>query len=178
MKKFEEIIAEMQNPSNPSVCPWFAGRLDVAHKREVDALKRRCAELDAEIAAKDEVIKRLNDAIAEEQRRKMATSENSSAVGDAAKLREVAEFVAHIDDNGYTSHDVQCAIDKARAALAAPARNCDTKESIDAVVKRFKAENCDHYDNAIDDPRTQCHQNCVECVIKWIMANRIKEETK
>ena len=61
---------------------------------------------------------------------------------------------------------------------AKPARNCDTKESIDAVVKRFKAENCDHYDNAFDDPRTQCHQNCVECVIKWMMANRIKEETK
>ena len=41
------------------------------------------------------------------------------------KLREAAEFVAHIDDNGYTSHDVQCAIDKARAALATPTRNCD-----------------------------------------------------
>lgn len=107
--------------------------LDEAHKREVDALKQRLAELDAEVAAKDEVIQRLNDAIAEDQRRKMATAENSS---------------------------------------------CDTKESIDAVVKRFKAENCDHYDNAFDDPRTQCHQNCVECVIKWMMANRIKEDTK
>ena len=42
-----------------------------------------------------------------------------------AKLRELAEFVAHIDDNGYTSHDVQQAIAKAEAALAAPARNCD-----------------------------------------------------
>lgn len=44
---------------------------------------------------------------------------------NVAKLRELAEFVAHIDDNGYTSHDVQQAIDKAKAALAAPARNCD-----------------------------------------------------
>ena len=56
--------------------------------------------------------------------------------GNAAKLREVAEFVAHIDDNGYTSHDVQCAIDKARAALAAPARICDkVKDHSDAIGK-------------------------------------------
>ena len=62
-------------------------RLDAAHKREVDALKQRCKELDAEVAAKDEVIKRLNDAIAEEQRRKMAATENSSAVGDGDKSK-------------------------------------------------------------------------------------------
>lgn len=97
-----------------------------------------------------------------------------------AKLRDLAEAVAHMNDDGYWNGSASiCAlVGKATAALDAPARNCDTKESIDAVVKRFKAENCDHYDNAIDDPRTQCHQNCVECVIKWMMANRIKEETK
>jgi chromosome segregation ATPase len=75
-----------------------AGRLDAAHKREVDALKQRCAELDAEVAAKDEVIKRLNDAISEEQRRKMATAEKSSAVGDCAKLREaLCEILSYIE---------------------------------------------------------------------------------
>lgn len=58
-----------------------ADRLEAAHKREVEALKQRLNELDAEVAAKDEVIKRLNDAISEEQRRKMATAENPSAVG-------------------------------------------------------------------------------------------------
>lgn len=45
-------------------------RLEAAHKREIDVLKQRCAELNAEVAAKDGVIKRLNDAISEEQRRK------------------------------------------------------------------------------------------------------------
>ena len=47
-----------------------ADRIEAAWKREIDVLKQRCAELNAEVAAKDEVIKRLNDAIAEEQRRK------------------------------------------------------------------------------------------------------------
>ena len=36
----------------------YADRLDAAHKREVDALKQRLAELDAKIVAKDEVLKR------------------------------------------------------------------------------------------------------------------------
>lgn len=43
--------------------------------------------------------------------------------GSAAAMREALEFVAHMDDNGYTSFDVYNAIEKAKAALAAPARN-------------------------------------------------------
>lgn len=74
----------------------LADSLEAAQRREIDVLKRRINELDAEIAAKDEVIKRLNDAIAEDQRRKMATAENSSAVGDAAKLREAMRLVSRV----------------------------------------------------------------------------------
>ena len=62
-----------------------------------------------------DTVKLLCDAIEYQQEQ----LETKAEVGDCAKLREAAEFVAHIDDNGYTSHDVQCAIDKARAALAA-----------------------------------------------------------
>ena len=71
-----------------AIANYLSDHIDAAHKREIDVLKQRCAELNAEVAAKDEVIKRLNDSIAEEQRRKMATAENPSAVGDTAKLRE------------------------------------------------------------------------------------------
>lgn len=100
------------------------------------------------------------------------------------KLREALTRVKKIAASYINCHDDE--IDRVMteivatcdSALAEPVRNCDTNESIDAVVKRFKAENCDHYDNAFDDPRTQCHQNCVECVIKWMMANRIKEDKK
>ncbi len=40
--------------------------------------------------------------------------------GNASALREALEYVCHMDDEGYTSYDVYVAIQKARAALAAP----------------------------------------------------------
>ena len=67
----------------------LATQLEAAHKREVDALKQRLAELDAEIAAKDEVIKRLNDALAEEQK-------HSGLHGNMAKLRAVVEDLLYM----------------------------------------------------------------------------------
>ena len=124
----------------------YADRLDAAHRREMNALKQRRTELDAEVAAKDEVIKRLNNAIAEEQRRKMTTTENSSAVGNAAKLREAAEKTrATLEEalqilNGISDEeagtlnarledvaDEICEVTQwiIPDALAAPPRNCD-----------------------------------------------------
>lgn len=128
---FADIIAEMRKRKYGDeecevkwcLTPW-ADRLDAAHKREIDALKQRCAELNAEVAAKDEVIQRLNDAISEWQRRKMATPENSSAVGDVAKLREaLEELVANIEMRSSTFGlnvmvDTKTFLD-AKAALAA-----------------------------------------------------------
>ena len=120
-KTHAEIIAEMRGADNKCQlatkdgtgcyhCPFgsaasncafdnYADRLDLAHNREVDALKQRLAELNAEIAAKDEVIMRLNDAIAEEQRRQMATTEKSSVVGDAAKLPKTVDLRFDICQN-------------------------------------------------------------------------------
>ena len=122
----------------------YADRLEAAYKREVDALKQRINELDAEVAAKDKVIKRLNDAIAEEQRRKMATAEKSSVAGDCAKLREALSMIVYACasfhesiENGLDGHyeaihrydsavnDFLRRVDTAKAALAAPPRNCD-----------------------------------------------------
>jgi len=127
----------------------YADRLEAAHKREVGALKQRCAELNAEVAAKDEVIKRLNDAISEEQRRKMATTENPSAVGDCAKLRaalvRVLDWLKRMNAEPLNTlavseltpsyavnrtaksiiEDNDYHISQLTAALAAPPRNCD-----------------------------------------------------
>ena len=117
------------------------------HRREMEALKRRRSELDAEVAAKDEVIKRLNDAISEEQRRKMATTENPSAIGNAAKLREALKHIKdrlphmlqymriHWEDanaGGYFD-ELMLVID---AALAEPPRNCDVGRA-EEQYKRF-----------------------------------------
>lgn len=45
--------------------------------------------------------------------------------GNAAATREALEFVAHMYDSPYTTYDVLVAVQKARAALSAPPRNCD-----------------------------------------------------
>ncbi len=47
------------------------------------------------------------------------------APGNAAAMRKALEFVSHMDDSPYTTYDVLVAIQKARAALSAPVRNCD-----------------------------------------------------
>lgn len=61
--------------------------------------------------------------------REAATAENSSAVGNAAKLREALYDIIMLTMKvGYSIHgDVACGIiaSKARLALAAPPRNCD-----------------------------------------------------
>jgi len=71
-----------------------ADSIKAAHKREIDALKQRCTELNAEVAAKDDVIKRLNDALVEEQKR-------SGRYGNVAKLHKTVdlrfEICSHIE---------------------------------------------------------------------------------
>ena len=115
----------------------YADRAEAAAKREVDALKQRLAELNAEIAAKDEVIMRLNDALAEEQKR-------SGLRGNMAKLRAVVEDLLYMarryvkktaavetvifdskTHEALKTINYYKTIEKAEAALAAPARNCD-----------------------------------------------------
>lgn len=134
------------------------------HRREIDALKQRRTELNAEVAAKDAVIMRLNDAIAEEQKRQLATTENPSAVGDAAKLREALENMVRAETHGSMerddlcgrclekmfarcNHDGTCWVDKAITALAAPPRNCDRFASAE--------EAWDAYDEWVESYRSK-----------------------
>ena len=58
----------------------------------------------------------------------------------------------------------------AAAALGFPKRNCDTRDSVDQVMKKFKSEVCDHYDNDWEDSRTQCSHDCIKCVMEWMLA--------
>ena len=149
----------------------FADQLDAAHKREVDALKQRCVELVAEVAAKDEVIKRLNDAISEEQRRKMATAENSSAVGDCAKLREAlvsikAGILKRRSENVWyiTDSDI---LEKIDAALTAPPRNCDVGTAEEQYA-RYEDFCCKHYKwNCSSGTCLQCPFSEPTCKFSW-----------
>lgn len=128
--------------------------LDKAHECEVDALKQRINELDAEVAAKDEVIKRLNDAIAEEQRRKMVTTENPSAVGNSAKLREALEFA----EDELWAHGLFDASKRIASALAASPRNCDIGSAVEQN-KRF-VEYCKNQRIKITGHADACNPKC------------------
>ena len=51
-------------------------------------------------------------------------------------------------------------------------RNCDTVDHFEILAKRFKEDVCDQYDNDFEDPRTQCHHDCVRCVMKWMLSRK------
>ena len=177
-----DVIAWLRRPregENAYLTLWrdeIADGLDAAHKREIDVLKQRCAELNAEVAAKDEVIKRLNDAIAEEQRRKMATTEKSSVVGDAAKLREALKATLdlfwdiHNANRSPQSNQAYAVIRQIKAALTAPPRNCDVGTAEEQAQRFYKF--CMVNSSAIQG---MCNSNCpcidsgdkCHCLTKW-----------
>ena len=79
---------------------------------------------------RNEIADRLDAAL---KRELAATTENSSAVGNAAKLRKACEALVS-EIGGYSADGLEViwcgvsgeTIKKVRAALAAPPRNCDT----------------------------------------------------
>ena len=90
--------------------------------------------------------------------------------GNAAAMREALVQIVALAKQDQPRFAI---ISTAETALAAPPRNCDaTTEPYFDIAKRFKVENCDQFDNDWEDPRTQCTHNCVECVIKWMLAKK------
>ena len=120
-----------------------ADRLEAAYKRETDALKQRVNELDAEIAAKDEVIMRLNDALVEEQKRSGRYGDAARERGDCAKLREALEnsngLLEELANIGEWGESAKEQIAENNAALSKPIRNCDvgTTEEQSARFDKF-----------------------------------------
>ena len=133
-----------------------ADRLEAALKREIgDAAKLREAlkEIDRIVWDKSRHTKEEVDAhrLATETLTALAapvpTAEKSSVVGDAAKLREaLEELVSNIEMRAsvfgiFSIIDRKTFLD-AKAALAAPPRNCDrfaTAEEADVAYRRFCA---------------------------------------
>ena len=88
-------------------------------------------------------IRKLLDRLEAAHKREVATTENSSAVGDAAKLREAVEklmtpFQAIVDGTT-VAYDPDTVLKIAKEALAAPRRNCDvgTAEEQTARYDKF-----------------------------------------
>jgi hypothetical protein len=67
--------------------------------------------------------------------------------------------------------NVQCS---AASALRFPARNCDTMDGVDRVLRKFDGEVCDHYDHDPYGPRTRCDGMCKECVAKWMLEKEVE----
>jgi hypothetical protein len=170
-KTHAEIIEEMNSGPIPEhrhdreILCLYAYELDAAHNREVDALKQRCAELDAEVSAKDEVIKRLNAEVRKEQEERelriAAQKAKAAAEGYADGKRDAASNNAPVQSVPFNYAALREALDESRriasspagcrlndywkleeivrvcdAALAAPARNCDkVKDHSDAIEK-------------------------------------------
>lgn len=101
----EDILAELRERGECRECSPvvydYADRIEVAHKREVQNALDAGGFVEA--------------------------SRKNKQVGDAAKLREFARLVSHMNDDGYWNGlaSICALVGKAKAALAAPPRNCD-----------------------------------------------------
>ena len=121
-----------------------------------------------------------------------ATAEKSSAVGDAAKLREALEKCANwgeqidcqlgsSDETVYAFRHERCLAHNisecARAALSAPTRNCDRFATVDEARKAHGAI-CEKYG--------KCHNGCplnneehysaFDCFEAWLFAPATEKE--
>lgn len=108
MRRYADIVAAANADVSPELAQLlreYADRAERAADRDRDAVK-------ASAGMSCELCERLGPA----------------RFGNAAAMREALKYVCHMDDNGYTSYDVRMAMQKARAALSAPARNCDRCE--------------------------------------------------
>lgn len=74
------------------------------------------------------------------------------------------------------TESVRPVLEECEAALAAPMRNCDTNDSVETLAKTFKKIWCDQFEQSLDDPRTCCSGQCVECVMKWMLSPVDREE--
>lgn len=110
-------VAYIQTAESPSDVLEFANRIEAAAKREREA--------GAEAA---QVCGEIGEMIGRE-----ATREKSSRVGNSAKMRESLSDACYAmfnflktQNGGYG--EMAKALDKAKAALAEPSRNCDRPE--------------------------------------------------
>lgn len=124
--------------------------------------------------------------------REKATIENSSAVGNAQKMREVVELLAQAilppqeeypaeygggkvpDEDGWLAWIRQMQV-RACDALSAPPRNCDVGTVDEQINRHYRYCSCRLGDG--DDPHGCERMSCSECVLRWAQME-YKEEAK
>ena len=120
-------VAYIQTAESPRDVLEFANRIEAAAKREREA--------GAEAA---QICGEIGEMIGRE-----ATREKSSRVGNSAKMRDALSDACYAmfnflktQNGGY--EEMAKALDKAKAALAEPPRNCDVGTA-EEQLKRFRA---------------------------------------
>lgn len=154
------------------------GIVEAARHKPGDA-EAHTMTLDEAIAHAEDVADRCDTSCGREHRQladwlKELLDVKSQHVGNAAEMREALEFVEHMNDSPYTTYDVLVAIQKARSALSAPARNCDLKEcsSDDGMISAHERF-CESWH---DDGKScaVCPHNpksyLMTCREKWLLA--------
>ena len=122
-----DIVAEMRNEGHAgdeSCLEWVGAKIR-GYADRIEAAAKREREAGAEAA---QVCGEIGEMIGRE-----ATREKSSRVGNAAKMREALNDACYAmfnflktQNGGY--EEMAKALDKAKAALAEPPRNCDRPE--------------------------------------------------
>lgn len=154
--------AYIQNADTPETVIAFANRIEEAYNRE-----------HAEWHGETNAAKEARNRIACKMRYEFAAKCRAckASPGDAAAMREALEFVLQFDATDeaaeedmltdaeriaeYADHIEECQ-KKARAALAAPARNCDVGTAEEQAERFRKA--CKSWSNA--DDRDYCSYEC------------------
>jgi len=140
----------------------LANELDAAHKREIDEAERR---------ANHAAMKNVCETLA-----KVGPLYDAESIGDAAKLREALEYMFILIDGRHlvleceTTEEisgVQGKLAEARAALEAPARNCDMGTAEEQAERHYAW--CRKH--SIDgDNKVNCahpDMSCDLCTLRW-----------
>lgn len=92
--------------------------------------------------------------------------------GDYAKLREFARLVSHMNDDGYWNGSASiCAlVDKAEAALAAPARNCDRFRNAGEALEALERHCNSSGNGCMRCPLVGHSTEELSCKIGWLFA--------
>lgn len=144
----------------------FANRADAAHKREIDALTAKLDE-----AKRESRLKYITDGLVCMHDARLGSF--ASAV-NAAKLREALEmfcgYAATVLNTGmFNRVHLEALLNKAKAALAAPPRQCDVGTA-DEQYKRFLSVHIDkrHYEDVRKCPLfVPINCNPEKCCFKW-----------
>ena len=151
-----DIVAEMRNEGHAgdeSCLEWVGAKMRTYADR-IEAAAKREREAGAEAA---QVCGEIGEMIGRE-----ATREESSQVGNAAKMREALSDACYAmfnflktQNGGY--EEMAKALDKAKAALAATPRNCDIGTALEQVSRHRIWCKCGG----------DCAVSCKMCFAKW-----------